>query len=273
MNMPAIYYVARNEFYRVLIHPLIIVVVAIMLITTFIIVGGEHLDLKTLSIFEPIDVFIHAYYMNGYNPNFISYIIAAFLGVTAMAEERAKGTLNVLLSKPLYRKDVILGKFVGLSVFMLMFIIAMLSIMTFMLLYFYGEPQSITEFLLRITAYIVSLWLELSFVIAFTLLLGTVFKDMLVSMSVTVTFLSFEWFWRSASIGLIEIFITKFPITPRTLNQRIINPDNTLANLFYTSLPFDNWLNDAMPYIVLSLVLILVMLLIDCLVVTRSDDL
>lgn len=273
MKMPAIYYIARNEFYRVLIHPLIIVVAVIILITTFIIVGGEHLDLRTLSIIENIDVFIHAYYMNGYDPNFISYILAAFLGVTAMAEERAKGTLNVLLAKPLYRKDMILGKFVGLSVFMLIFIIAILSIMTFMLLYFYGEPQSITEFLLRITAYTISLWLELSFVIAFTLLLGMVFRDILVSMSVTVTFLSFEWFWRSASTGLIETFITKFPITPRTLNQRIINPDNTLANLFYTSLPFYSWLNDAMPYIVLLLVLILIMLLIDCLVIARSDNL
>ncbi len=273
MSLIAIYHIARNEFYRVLVHPLTMVIVAIMLITTFIMVNGELLDLKTLSIIENVDVFIHAYCINGYDPNFISYIMAAFLGVTAIAEERAKGTLNVLSSKPLYRKDIILGKFVGLSISMLVIVIALLSMMTFMLLYFYGWPQSMTEFLLRITAYTMSLWLELSFVIAFTLLIGTVLRNILMSMAITVTFLSFEWFWRNASTGLIETFITRFPIAPRTLLGWIINPNNSLENLFYTSMPFHSWLNDAMPYIVLSLVMVLTMLYFDCLAVTRSDDL
>ena len=72
MSFIAIYHIARNEFYRVLVHPLTMVIVAIMLINTFIMVNGELLDLKTLSIIENVDVFIHAYYINGYDPNFIS---------------------------------------------------------------------------------------------------------------------------------------------------------------------------------------------------------
>ncbi len=127
-------------------------------------------------------------------------IIAIFLGATSISYERWNSSINVLLTKPLYRRDYIIGKFIGISAFMLLFnTITLLFIGLIMILFFRG-PQSDIEFIWRLAAYIIITTLACSLVIALNMLFGIISKNILMVTAASITYVFFDWVWYNDRI-------------------------------------------------------------------------
>lgn len=270
MSYPVRFFIARNEFFKVASHPMVILVGIILLSLTYINGVGGYEDLHNIALKRNCDGFIKQYEQIWYITNYICGIMAAFIGITAVSEERSKGSMNLLITKPLYRRDVIIGKFFGLSAFMFLFIVIAMLANAVIMLQFYGAPESFMEFLVRITSYVFILLLDLSLVMGLMMLVGVVFRDILLAMSIAVTYLSFEWFWNSTT-SIIESMIG-FPIAPYMLTSKIIDPYKNFNDLFNTSMPYLQWLTAAFPYIIIMLLLVVIILLIDCFAYSRIEE-
>lgn len=192
-SLNAIYLIARNELYRTIQHPLVIIVGVIVLFLAFVNGYGDSSTLES-AYRKGIDGFLLGYCQNEYRILLICSIMSAFLGVLSMAEDRWSHNINVLLVKPLYRRDIILGKFIGLSGYISIFVTVALVFTTFMLILFFREPLSYADLLCRLLAYIFTLSLECSLIVALTMLVGTLFRNVIGSVSVVVIYVYADWF-------------------------------------------------------------------------------
>ena len=270
IELQAITLIARNEFYRVIRHPLVIVVGVILLVIAYVNGAGGDSLLLSSGLSAGQDVFMQGYGQLIYNVSFICCIMAAFLGVVSMSEEYGKNSFGVILAKPIYRRDVILGKVMGICGFMFLFITLVVVFITAMLILGFRSPDSYIE-LWRPVGIILALGLESSLVISLTVLVGSVFKNIIGSVSIAITYVYADWFKNvSQYMGMYSI------ITPKILFFDVINPpnyDNSMAMLFDTLYPFDKWFGDASIYIVLLLVEMTIFVFICCMVFAKQENL
>jgi len=260
--------IARNEFYRTMFNPMVAVVGMILLTITCLNAAGGIQDLQATSAIWECDGFIIGFSQIWYNTNFICGIMAAYLGVMSISSERGNGSLGILLTKPLYRRDVILGKFIGIDLFLFVFLVITMLANSLFLLNFYGAPSSVYEFLWRITIYTIVLLMDLSLVTGITMFIGIMFKDLLLAVSVVVTYLSYEWFWNQ--VTAILSYMLNFPVAPYLLTMKIFSMDSN--NLFNSNTQFSAWINGVYPYLFLIIFLILAVLLLDCFIYARAED-
>jgi len=256
----AIVLVARNEFYRVLKNPLAIIVGVIILFLAYIngIGGASQLSLSDFMI---------GYSQINADTVLIICIMAAFLGVVSMSEERWINSFNVLLTKPIYRRDIVLGKWFGLVGFMILFVTLLMLFTTSMLIIGFNGAPSYPVLFCKLAFYIIVLVMESSLVISLTMLLGTVFKNILGAMSLVMVYLYADWFQGISNyIGAFSVF------TPNMLYYKIVSPSgNVPFELLDTTIPFDKWLGDATPYLIIILAEIVILIFANCLVFNRQD--
>ncbi len=271
MSGKAVLSIAKNELARVLRNPVIVVIGLVLFIVTFINAAGDYDNLIGIAGDKGWDGLILGYGQIFFLTNFICSIMAAFLGMMAISEDRFKGSFNVLLSKPIYRRDFILGKYLGLSGFIVLFLTLEMIANFVMLLYYYGEPYSLSEVIVRISSYILVLSLDLVLVMGLAMLIGIVCKEILTAAALVVTYLSFEWFWNQGT-GLIST-ILHIPLTPYQLTGRILFGNGISNSLFNTATSYNGWLISALPAIIVMAMIAITILLANCLVFTRADDL
>lgn len=269
MNFNFIKMIAHNELYYIILHPLVIIVGVILLLLAFIngYGGGSMIDESYFKNGQ--DSFMQGYNQILYYTIFISNIMAAFLGVISVAKDRWAHSMNVLLTKPIYRRDVLLGKFTGICEFLFIFVGLVLLFTTIMLILCFKEPLSYSELFCRFLSYVIVLSMECSLVAALAMFVGTFFKNILGPVTIIITYIYVEWFWYLAErMGSFSIF------TPRMLFLKIINPVNggNMDELFNTLVPFTQWLGNAMPYILLLLFVTLAVLLINLYLFTKLED-
>jgi ABC-2 type transport system permease protein len=106
-------------------------------------------------------------------PSFIGYIaflapfIGLVLGFDSISGERSRGTLNRLVSQPIYRDSVIIGKFIAGVTLITVMVLSMGFLVSGIGLYVIGVPPSLEE-IIRILVFLIftivyiSLWLGLS---------------------------------------------------------------------------------------------------------------
>jgi len=261
--------IARNEFNRVIRHPMVIVVGAIVLIIAYVNGAGGGSILSSIGLSVGQDIFMQGYGQLIYNVSFICCIMAAFLGVASMSEEYGKNSFSVTLTKPIYRRDVILGKVIGLCEFMFLFITLVVVFITTMLILGFRSPDSYVE-LWRPVVLILALGFESSLVVSLTVLVGSIFRNIIGGISIAITYIYVDWFRNiSQYMGVFSV------ITPKILYLNIINPPNSddIMMLFNTLIPFDRWFGDASMYIVLLLIEMTMLIVISCLVFTRQENL
>ncbi len=270
--IPTLFMIARNEFFMTAFNPMVIVVGMILLMITYLNAAGGVQDLEVISASWNCDALITGFSQIWYHTNFICGIMAAYLGVMSISGERGTGCLNVLLSKPLYRRDVFLGKYIGVVLFLLVFLVIVMVANTLFLLNFYGEPFSVFEFLLRLSIYTIILLMDLSLVTGITMFIGVVCKYMLLAVSVVIMYLSYEWFWDQVTV--ILYYMLNFPITPSLLTQKCLfgTGGYTVSNLFLTSVPLSAWISNTYPYVFFMAFLVVIVLLLDCFVYARMED-
>lgn len=271
MNTSAVFEIARQEFARLLIHPLVPLAALLVLIAAYLNgAGGAH-DLEILSgmdLYHKSDMVLVGFGQSLQSTSMICTIMAAFLGAISIPYERWKNTVNVLLTKPLYRRDFIIGKFVGLSAFMLLFnTISILLIGLLIIVYFRG-PQSDLEFAWRLMAYILVLTLSCSLVIALNMLFGTISKNLLVVTSASITYIFIDWIWYNDKfLGSLSV------LTPVNLYFKLITPfPITWTTLFDTLVPFDRWFYGIIPYLAILFAEMSILLLMGIFVFSRDDN-
>jgi ABC-2 type transport system permease protein len=258
--------IARNELNRTIFNPIVIIVGVIVLFLAFVYGYGGSMP---SAFSDGQSVFFIAYCQNEYSILLICNIMAAFLGGLSIAQEQWNHSDNVLLVKPLYRRDFILGKFIGLTGFIFIFVSVILVFTSVMQILYLGSPPSYVELLFRLSAYIFTLSLECSLVMALTMLTGTLCRNVMGSISLVVIYLYTDWFkYTTAYMGGFSI------IMPHKLYEQMADPFTVgyPQQLFNTLVPLTSWLNNAMPYILFTLLEIIILVLISCYVITKSDD-
>jgi len=263
----ALFGVARQEFSRVLFHPIVLVMGLIVLGIAYLNGAGYAESLQIISSRYEIyhrDAFIVGVVTVCASTSMASIIVAAFLGATAIPNDRWKNTLSVLLSKPLYRKDYLFGKFLGLSAFMLLFNVFVFFSISLMILLYYGGPLSITYGLLKIASYLVALTLACMLAIALNMLFGVLSKNVLFVTTAAMTFIFVDRIWYAENLlGGLSILL------PTRLYYQILDPTPYVPEV---PLPLDVWAQYATPYVLLLLIEILVLLLAGMYIFSREDN-
>lgn len=264
--------IARNEFDRAIGNPLIVVVALIMFIMAVINGAAASTYFQGIENYQSCDPLIRSGLGQiFYDMSLLCTVVALFLGVISVAEDRHKHTLGVLVSKPLYRRDVIAGKFLGLNAFIMLLIIMTVIGSSAFLIVFFRAPVSMAEFILRVSSLIVALYLNCSLSVCIAMLIGIVFRNLLASISFAATFLFLEYYaivvkyLGDASLGQYEL------ISPRMLYLNIVWV-NGRQNLLDTTTPYLSWLSATAPYAFLMIAEIVLILLIDCAAFTKVDE-
>lgn len=109
--------------------------------------------------------------------SFLSLLITVFVSANLLNKEIEKRTVYLLVSKPVSRAELIIGKHLGISVFIAILVLAM-TLLYFGILSFNKISYPFTS--LSIT--VIFLWLKLSLIAAVGILLGVFTSSLLASL-------------------------------------------------------------------------------------------
>lgn len=264
-SMESIRLIAENEFVRLFNHP--VTVVVFCLLVAFAVLNGLG-GLSMLPSFESVmeeDVFIKIGMTQEFSSISLYCLIAAvILGVLSIAEERRRA-IGVLLTKPLYRRDIVAGKFIGLSLFMLLMITVTYLLVCLIVMMIFRGPLSLSDFTLRFTALIFIMSLHCSLFAGIGMLIGLVFSTLKEAITISITVLFIEGF----SSGIFQEFFGI--LDPVNVYFKMFNPTRDVI-LLYPEVLFDTWLVQALPFIVLTIIEIVLVFIISCYMSMRLED-
>lgn len=269
--------VAENEFRSTMKNPLVLVSVVLLVMVSIISAYGFTLNMfnnnqgqGTASL---LSMFMTSLGGNAYEISSIFLILSVCLGVFSIAEERHGGTLGVLISKPVYRRDIILGKFIGLGGFLLMAISLVLAIRVSAALILHPMPAwSFTEIFARTASLIVSLFLYCALMLGISMTVGTLFKNIALVIALSATIVYLQWFTPIINVlGIISIFRPLDILDPKTLYLYYSWGMHDNNFIFAASSPFLAWLSSVFPYFILLAFEAIIVLLIDCVVFNREE--
>lgn len=262
--------IAMNEFSRIMRQPIILVIAAILFLI-LLVNGASSAQVIPEFLPDKDDVFLKVGVSNTmyYTSLFLS-VVSMFIGVLSIAEERSRGTLRVLLAKPVFRKDVFFGKFLGISMLLLILTVTSVTLCVSAILIFYGGPLSLQDALIRLSTYTMLIFLNCVLTVAIAMLIGVAVKNILGILMLAGSLLCFEWFiniedWLSSLLGSL-----KYIISQKMLFFTIMGP--TGPGLLHTTMPYQVWLEDAAPYITAFLLEIIVVLVLAFLAFNGDDE-
>jgi ABC-2 type transport system permease protein len=149
--------IARNEFLLLARNPIVLVFGIVILAYAIINTAGSSTDLQRFSSNHADSLLVGVFGLL-----WILSLLFAFLsmciGVISIADEKSKGSLRVLLAKPVYRRDVIIGKFIGISTFLFLLIILTVTLFVSLMIAVYSGPESSVEFVLRMASFAILLF-------------------------------------------------------------------------------------------------------------------
>lgn len=145
-------------------QPLTLIVKLVILVIALIHAAVDSIILpQAASIFPPGDVLITMGMDNSYwYTTLFSSFLALCVGIISISGERSGGSVMVLLTKPLYRRDVVAGKFLGGSLFMLVTVIATLTACVVSMLITYMGTLPYFELFVRTGLYCLLLFIYCS---------------------------------------------------------------------------------------------------------------
>lgn len=257
--------IARREFDQVAFHPLVIILGILILIIVSIDGAGYGLLHGPIDDGQSYNALVYTgIRMIWWLTMAICLIMSSFFGAITIPLDRWKHTYNVLLTKPLRRSDIIAGKFLGLSAFMLVFNIFVTVIAVFLVVAFLNEPLSVLDLVLWTIGYILLATLTCSTIIALNLFFGTVSKSFLVVTTLSFVYISVELFWYK------DWLLPGFDwLTPLDLDQNIFNV--ALMSIQYPSYLGGSAVIDCVIRIAAMLIELSGALLIGTYIFTRED--
>lgn len=259
--------VARNEFSMLMDQPMTLIVAGVILIIALIHASGDANILpQSASLFPPGEVFITMGMDNSYwyTTLFLSFL-ALCIGIISVSGERSNGTMRVLLTKPLYRRDVIAGKLLGGSLFMATAVLVTLVVCVVSMLITYRGTMPYFELFIRTCLYGVILSIYCSLTMGIAMLIGSFFKDRMVALIAAFCYLYFALIENTFfnDIGSLN------KIDPYLLYTSAFSPiDKTVFDMNGT---VTSWFSLATPYIALLILEIVIVFLVSC-VILNSDE-
>ena len=265
--MKPVYIIAGNEFARIIKNPIVIAFAVLMLIFAIIKAGGYSALLPRYEAFMSLDeIFFDVGLGNllWVLSTFFSFL-AMCISIIAVAEEQ-NGSLKTLVSKPLYRRDVIIGKFLGISTILFLLILLTVCLYVSLTMIVYSGPTSFTELLLRAGSFVILLFLNCSFTTGLVMLLGIVLNKA-ETLVVSVVFVTQEYLSGNgfiATLGQLQL------IDPMCLYISAFEGTAGM-DLYTTSVSYTTWLGYAIPYIGMMAIEIVLVLLASCWLINRED--
>ncbi len=264
----AVLRVARLEFNRAFYNPLIVVVALYLLFIAFVNGMGSRYFFQYFEG-EAFDVITRVGLDNVfYITSIVCTIAAMFLGVVSIVGDRSDSVLRVILTKPVYIRDVIIGKFLGICAFNLMLVFATLAACSLLEMLFYGLPGSMGEFILRFGSLVVMLFFECSLVSGIAMLVGLAFRNLLDSVAVVATLFFIDWYGQVLTDRIASLYTLISPW--RLYFSAFSSVDGIL--LTDTTVSYAAWLNYAFPYILLMLLETFVVMAINCFISIRMEE-
>jgi ABC-2 type transport system permease protein len=258
-------WLALNEFRRQLGHPVTIAVFGLLVVIAVANGLGSIQVLPSFETWMDDDVFIRVGLSQVmFNISQYCSVAALILGLLCVAEDRRR-TLGVLLTKPVLKRDVVAGKFLGLNAFMLLLIAVTYLLVSALIALAFRGPSSMEEFVLRLAALTLALFLECSFLAGVGMLIGIAFGSLKEAILVGVTYLSIEWLSNAMFMNVLKY------LSPYYLYFKIISADD-LKSVLFTTVPFGSWLAQALPYAALMIAGIAIMFALNCVVIERTEE-
>lgn len=258
--------IASNELSRLVRQPIIIVIVCILLSLTAI-NGVTNAD--TLRGDNSDRLFLEGVSnMFFFNSIYIA-VISMFIGVLSIVEDRSSGSLRSLMTKPVYRRDVLTGKFVGTLTLIVLIATCCVLFGVAMILVFSGGPASPMDIFLRVGTYIPLLFLNCALMLAITMAVGIVVKDVFGTLICVGSLFFFDWLVN------IPDSVSKMLGDLVYLNQRVLYATAffpSKASLFDSSSSYSDWLDSALPFILAMVIALIVFLSLTFFIFCREDD-
>lgn len=254
--MNSVTLIAENEFGRIIKHPFITLTVILLIIMDIIYAGSSSTILPTVKALEQGDVFLRGLGNPLHDVAMILSFFSMCVGIITISTERARGSLRVLMVKPVYLKEIILGKILGMMALLLIITSLVVTLHMSLMMISYGMPIALDDAILRILSYILALFGLCVLTAAATMLIGIIFKDLRIALIVSISYLYVMWFSMVPS----NIEIIRY-IDLMYLYQYIIHGGGN--NLFDTSHSYELWLLSALPYIGAMIVEILAFLFLS----------
>lgn len=265
MILYAVWAVASNELARLVRSPIVAFTVGLLLILSIINACGSTVLLPALASNGISNTLITVGFANiTYETSLIISFLALSIGVSSIADERSNKSLSLLISKPMYRRDIIIGKILGSNLFMVGLISVTLAVFVSMMMVVYPSTFSTDEFLLRLGTYFILLIINCTLTIGISLLISILVKNYLGSLIISTSFLFIGWFSHIGSIaGNLMI------LNPVTLYLSIFAINRIV--LYNTQIPYTTWLSSALPNIVMLTAEAIIISMICCFAFNFED--
>jgi ABC-2 type transport system permease protein len=277
--MNSIFKIARHEFSLISLNPVAIVFIAIVLVFAVI----NTLGVASIPAGGSYSNYTHdqIFYINLGNFYWDISVFFAFLamsiGIVSVTDDRSGGSLRVLFTKPIYRRDVILGKFIGVGSFLLFLIVIAYTLYASLMIAVSGCPESIVDLVLRLGSFVILLFLNSCITLGLVMALG-IFLSEAGALIASLAFISYEWLrldgtvtsmgWLIGDASIIDPFYLYWKaFRPST----VYSPTGGYMNLYTITQPYMAWLQQAFPYILLMIADVIIIVLIGCLLFSREE--
>lgn len=268
--------VAKNEFAMIARNPIVPVFVGFLTILVLVNAAGYTLMDDMYSQAYDHDTTFYIGIANLITPISMSFaFLAMCTGAISIAEERSKGSLRILLTKPLYRRDIIIGKFLGIGAFFVLIITLTIIIFVSIEMAFFGCPASLSELAIKLSTFIFMLLLHTSFTFGLVMLFG-ILLDKREALVLSVAYLAYEWLFQLATItaAMTSIPALKFIglIDPIQLYWWAYMARGTPSTeLLAAARPYFAWLQDSYPFLILMILEVIIIILVDCASFSREE--
>jgi ABC-2 type transport system permease protein len=243
----AIRIIAKNEFSNVIRHPIVIVTVVVLSILIAINAAGCTYLLPQLKSFGFGDVFTQGWGNMFTYTLLVLSLISLCVGIVSISGERANGSLRVLLTKPLYRKDIITGKLLGINAFLLLLNLFVALVNVALIMIAYGGPSSSAE-LVKIGLFELAMFVFSMLTSSVMILFAIALKNLLESLVFALAYLYVTWYvFVPDSLAVLRW------INPVVQCKMIVTPLVTLST----------WTNVSLPILVLMILELLAVFLAD----------
>ena len=221
-------------------------------------------------------------------------LIGIVLGFDTVVREKKSGSLNVLLTHPLFRDNIIAGKLLGSMLVLAAIIVFSVSVSIGTLLIFYGLEIGYTE-LIRIAVFTVLTFFYVSIFLGIAILISTIVKTATDSLVYNIVIWLFICIVFGAILKTIVAILTGQISTEGVLITQLLNISpihhyaeavvgkadlsfggvgvdrSTIAGIFDTRFTLTQWFNEFWTNLVVLIVTPIILLIITFITFLRKD--
>lgn len=212
-----------------------LIVLVMILLTSFASIYGALSGLSDAIASDPDFIFLKLFTLSGESiPSFTSFIalLGPFVGVTlgfdAINSERSEGTLNRLVSQPIYRDAVINGKFLAGATIIFIMVFAMGLTISAVGLLFTGIPPSAEE-AGRLFVFLIFTGIYICFWLALSILFSVLCRHAATSAMAVIGIWIFFALFMSLVVTILVDFL--YPVEQMTSMSQLISSYDLMLGL------------------------------------------